>query len=68
MFSNVLIAVTIAFERYGFGMNRVFAGMVIGRAFPVVIMIWTGGHRSRTAAASFKPSIGPDMSISVKTS
>src|SRR4029453_14427419 len=34
---------------------------------PVVTMIWTGGQRSLTAAASFNPSIEPGKSISVKT-
>jgi hypothetical protein len=33
---------------------------------PVVTMMWIGGQRSLTAAASFSPSIEPGKSISVK--
>jgi hypothetical protein len=38
-----------------------------GAAFPAVIIIWTGGQRSRRQAASLSPSIEPGMSMSVKT-
>jgi hypothetical protein len=33
---------------------------------PVVTMMFTGGHRSLTAAASFSPSMEPGRSMSVK--
>ena len=67
MFSKVRIAKTTAWQTYGLGMKSALAGISSGLTFPVVMMMWTGGHLSRTAAASFIPSIEPGMSMSVKT-
>lgn len=49
-------------------MDRAFAGITEGLAFPVVMIMWIGGHLSRTAAASFSPFIESGMSMSVNTS
>jgi hypothetical protein len=51
MFSKVFIAVTTFFVRYGFGMKSAFAGICSGRALPVVMMMWTGGHLSKKSRA-----------------
>ena len=42
-------------------------GVIVGVALPVVTMMCTGGHRSLTKAASFRPSMEPGMLMSVKT-
>jgi hypothetical protein len=39
MFSKVSIAETAAFDRYGLGINKALAGIFIGLAFPVVMMM-----------------------------
>ena len=50
-------------------MNRARFGSSFraGRLLPDITTIWTGGQRFRTAAASFRPSMEPGMSMSVNT-
>src|SRR6476659_2325502 len=56
-FSNERTASMISALRYGLAINMLFAGMSSrwGALMPVVTMMWTGGQRSLTAAASFSP-------------
>ena len=67
MFSTVLIAATTVVPKYGLGMNIEFEGISDGLDLPVVMMMWTGGQRSLTAAANLRASIEPGISTSVKT-
>jgi hypothetical protein len=66
--SNERTASNTAAQRYGLATNKLLAGISSrrGTLMPVVAMMFKGGQRSLTAAASFSPSMELGKSMSVK--